>query len=180
MTPRDVATRVFSWFLLASVIAGALAIIVVPKASGARPLTVLSGSMEPTYDIGDVVIVRPVETTDLNIGDAITFQPVSDNPQLTTHRIIEVTYGSEGQLFVTQGDNNDARDPKPVRADQVRGEVWYSVPLVGYVSVWIAGDLVGSVLDLLAFGLLVYGGFVIVSGLVARRRDTDVTEESTA
>ena len=160
---RELLTLTFSCCLLAAVIASALGLIVVPKASDARPLTVLSGSMEPTYDIGDVVIVRSVDTDELVVGDVITFQAVSGEAGLTTHRIVGVTLGSEGRSFVTQGDNNDAPDPHPVLPEQVRGAVWYSVPLVGYVSVWVAGDLVGSMLDLIAFGFLVYGGCVIAS-----------------
>jgi signal peptidase I len=173
---RHFLTQVFSWFLLAAVIAGALALIVVPKASSARPLTVLSGSMEPTYDIGDVVIVRSVDTDSLQVGDAITFQAVSDDPQLTTHRIVEIAYGSEGRSFVTQGDNNDVPDLAPVTPEQVKGAVWYSVPVVGYVSVWLAGSWARDLLDLCAVGLLLYGGFHLVAGFVGRDRRSRAAE----
>ena len=162
--------RAFSVALLATVVIGALALIVVPKATGARPLTVLSGSMEPTYDIGSVVIVRPVDTDELAIGDVITFQPVSDDPRLTTHRIDGFAFGAEGKQFVTKGDNNDTVDLEPVTADQVQGEVWYSVPLVGYVSVWLAGGWVRTAINLFAVALLLYGGVLLAGGLVDRRR----------
>ncbi len=176
MTRRELANRVFSWFLVAAVVAGALALIVVPKATDARPLTVLSGSMEPTYDPGDVVIVREVDPDELKVGDVITFQPVSDDPQLTTHRIIEIAYGSEGQSFVTQGDNNGAPDLEPVTAEQVKGEVWYSVPVVGYVSVWLAGSWVRDLLDLFAIGLLLYGGYHLVAGFAGQGRRSRAPE----
>ncbi len=140
------------------------------------PLTVLSGSMEPTYDVGDVVIVRQVDPDDLKVGDAITFQPVSDDPQLTTHRIVEIAYGSEGRSFVTQGDNNDVPDLSPVTPDQVKGEVWYSVPAVGYVSVWLAGSWVRDLLDLVAVGLLLYGGYHLVAGFVGQSRRSRAPE----
>lgn len=167
---RSFLTQVFSWFLLAAVIAGALALIVVPKATGARPLTVLSGSMTGAYEIGDVVVVRPVDTDELGIGDVITFQARSDDPALTTHRIVGISYGSEGTAFVTRGDANTATDLSPIASEQVRGEVWYSVPLVGYLSVWLAGGWMRSAVDLIAIGLLLYGGWFIAAGLVDRRR----------
>ncbi len=48
--------------------------------------------------------------------------------------------------------------------------MWYSVPLVGYVSVWLAGER--TVLDLAAIGLLLYGGWFVLAGLRERRRRT--------
>ncbi len=171
---RSILTKVVSWGLLASVVLAAVALIVVPKATGAKPLTVLSGSMTGTYDVGDVVIVRPVDTDQLQVGDVITFQPVSDDPRLTTHRIIELTYGSEGTSFITKGDANGAIDLEPVTPEQVMGEVWYSVPVVGYASVWMASSWLGTVVQLVALGLLLYGAFFIVAGLLERRRRTEV------
>ena len=167
---RKFLTQVLSWFLLTAVIAGALALIVVPKASGARPLTVLSGSMTGSYEIGDVVVVKQVDTDELGIGDVITFQAQSGDPTLTTHRIVGMAYGSEGTQFVTKGDANDAADLSPISPEQVRGEVWYAVPRVGYVSVWLAGGWLRTAVDLFAVGLLLYGGWFITAGLIDRRR----------
>lgn len=167
---RRFLSQVVSWLLLATVIAGALALIVVPKAADAKPLTVLSGSMTGTYDVGDVVVVRPVDTDELGVGDVITFHPRADDPALTTHRIEAITVGSEGRRFVTRGDANNAVDLSPVEPGQVVGEVWYSVPLVGYLSVWVAGDWVRLTIDLVAIALLLYGGWFIAAGVVERRR----------
>ena len=167
---RRFVTQTVSWLLLATVIAGALALIVVPKAASAKPLTVLSGSMTGSYDIGDVVVVRPVDTDELGVGDVITFHPVADDPALTTHRIEAISVGSEGRQFVTRGDANNAADLSPVEPAQVVGEVWYSVPLVGYVSVWVAGDWVRLAIDLVAVALLLYGGWFVAAGMVERRR----------
>lgn len=162
--------QVLSWALLTAVIAGALSLIVVPKVAGALPLTVLSGSMTGAYEIGDVVISKPVNTDDLAIGDVITFQTRSDDPALTTHRIVGMAYGSEGTSFVTKGDANNASDLDPISPEQVRGKVWYSVPQVGYVSVWLAGGWMRSGVDLLAVGLLLYGGWFLTSGVLDRRK----------
>ncbi len=164
-------SRVTSWALLLVVVAAGLALIVVPKAAGGRPLTVLSGSMTGTYDIGDVVVVRPTDARALEVGQVITFQPVSEDPELTTHRIIAVNYGTEGLRYVTQGDANGAPDPEPVRPAQVKGEVWYSVPWVGYVSVWMATGWLGEAVQWFAIALIVYGGgFVALGSLEWMRR----------
>ena len=63
--------------LLGAVVAGALALIVVPKLNGARPLTVLSGSMIPTFDPGDVVVVRAADADHLR---SATSSPSSRSP----------------------------------------------------------------------------------------------------
>ncbi len=94
---RKFLGQALSFALLGLVIAGGLALIIVPKATGARPLTILSGSMTGTYDVGDVVVVKPVKTADLKIGDVITFQPFTDDPQLTTHRIVGMSFGITGE-----------------------------------------------------------------------------------
>ena len=173
-----IGSRVLSWLLLATVVAAGLALIAVPKANDAKPLTVLSGSMAPTYDPGDVVVVGRANATELKVGDVITFQAESGDPQLTTHRVVAVSYGSEGISYVTQGDANDAPDVEPVRPAQVRGEVWYSVPRVGYLSVWIASGWLGDVVDWVAVGLVLYGAAQIVVGLVRRRRQRRETSGS--
>ena len=54
------------------------------------------------------------------------------------------------------------------------GEVWYSVPLVGYVSVWVAGDWVRLAVDIVAIALLLYGGWFLAAGLLERRRREEV------
>jgi signal peptidase len=156
--------------LLGTVVLGGLALILVPKATGSRPLTVLTGSMTPTYLPGDVVIVRPADADNLQIGDVITFQAVSDDPRLTTHRIKSVVLTGEGRRYVTQGDANGAADPEPITPEQVRGTVWYSVPYVGYAATWVAGGTLRTLIDVAAGGLLLYGGYLVVTGAMDRRR----------
>ncbi|QZY29831.1 signal peptidase I [Nocardioides coralli] len=167
---RHVLTQVVSWCVLASVVVGAFALIVVPKATGSRPLTVLSGSMSGTYEIGDALIVRPVDAAELAVGDVITFQSVSDDPSLTTHRITAIAFGSEGRSFITKGDANGAVDPEPITEPQVMGKVWYSVPKVGYASVWMAGDWAQNAINALAGLLILYGLWHIGAGMLEKRR----------
>jgi signal peptidase len=162
--------QVLSVMLLGTVVVGGLVLVAVPKATGSKPLTVLSGSMTPTYAPGDVVVVRPVDTTRLQIGDVITFQPETGNPALTTHRIIEVVLTGDGREYVTQGDANGAPDGAPVTPAQVRGKVWYFVPLVGYVTTWASGASLRTAIDVLAVLLVLYGGHLLAAGILDRRR----------
>ncbi|MDY7558549.1 S26 family signal peptidase [Cryobacterium sp. 10C3] len=60
--------------ILLLVVAIALLLIVVPKATGSTPLTVLTSSMEPTLPPGTLIIVRPVTPDEIRIGDVVTYQ----------------------------------------------------------------------------------------------------------
>src|SRR5699024_2032677 len=107
------------------------AVVIIPKLLGGAGLTVLTGSMEPVYSPGDMVITVPQDS--YAVGDVVTFQPISGDPTLITHRIVAYRHGDDGVSFVTRGDAN-AYDDQPIIEQQVMGKVLYHVPLVGHVA----------------------------------------------
>jgi signal peptidase len=158
--------------VLGLVVGLALVLVVVPKLSGSTPLTVLTSSMEPALPPGTLLVVRPVETADVRVGDVMTYQIESGRPEVISHRVTEVVSSTDGSTaFVTKGDNNDAADESPVRPEQVRGVLWYSVPWVGFVNQAVNGHARGWIVPLLAVALFAYAGYMIVAGLLQRRRD---------
>lgn len=163
------ARRVVVWASFAVVMTLVLALVVVPKVTGAVPLTVRSGSMEPAIATGSIVVVRPVDVATIEVGDVITYQLRSGESVLVTHRVVGVDTG-DGIAFRTQGDANGAADAAPVQAGQVMGEVWYQVPWVGH----LVGDLDGSDRQLLvrivAALLIAYGAWLVTLDVVARKR----------
>ncbi len=151
---------------------GAL-VVAIPALSGATPMTILTSSMQPTYPPGTLIIVRPVETDDIRIGDAITYQLESGKPEVVTHRVISIAAGDVGKTFVTQGDNNAVADAKPVLPVQIRGEVWYSVPYIGFANTLVNGEARVWIVPGLAVLLFGYAGYMLASGVhqsVRRRR----------
>lgn len=157
--------------LLLLVVALAVLLVVLPKATGSTPLTVLTGSMEPALPPGTLLVVRPTPVEQVQVGDVVTYQIASGRPEVITHRVVGVTSAADGDLrFVLQGDANDEPDPEAVRPEQVRGVLWYSVPLVGWVNQAVAGEAGTWIVPLLAAGLLAYAAFMIVSGLLDARR----------
>jgi signal peptidase I len=165
---------VLSVMLLGLVVAAAAALVVVPKATGSVPLTVLTGSMSPTYDPGSVVVVRPTPTDELRVGDAITFQERSGDPAVVTHRIVAISFAGDGtRLFTTQGDANGAVDAAPVKEVQVRGKVWYSVPYVGHVATAVDPGTRETAVKVVAAALLVYAAASFASGAWGRRRKAE-------
>ncbi len=123
------------------VVALALLIVGVPAAVGGIPLTVLSGSMRPTYQPGDLVVIKPKDPQEIRIGEVITFQVKSGESELITHRVIERQSATDGTVsFVTQGDANNAPDENAIRDVQIHGTVWYRIPMLGWVNNLINGE----------------------------------------
>ena len=161
---RAIRSGAFAVVLLA-VLALAAAVAVVPRVLGGSALTVLTGSMEPTYAPGDMVISAPADR--YRIGDVVTFQPVSDDPTLITHRIVAVSQGADGPEYVTRGDAN-GNDDEPIVEAQVMGSVRYHIPYLGHVSM-LAGEHRGTIIIIAGAALIGYGVFATASALLQQR-----------
>lgn len=160
-----------SGLLLLFVGIGILA-IAVPAATGATALTVLTSSMEPSLPPGTMVVVRPVVLDDIQPGDVMTYQLRSGEPLLITHRVTQRLHAADGTLrFVTKGDNNAAADPDTVRAEQVRGTVWYVIPYVGWVSNFVTGEARVWLIPLAVGALIVYAAWMYISAARDRIRN---------
>lgn len=122
-----------SGFILAVVIVIVLALLV-PRAFGYDIFAVLSGSMEPTYHVGSIVYVDKNQSPEeIKAGDPIAFY--KEKGVVATHRAIETD--KENKQFVTKGDANDSKDPEPISYQQFIGKAVLSIPLLGYVSIYI-------------------------------------------
>jgi signal peptidase len=166
--------------LLAVVLLLAALVVVVPAASGSTPYTILTSSMEPGMPPGTLVIVKPIDPTDVKIGTIVTYQLYSGESEVVTHRVIEIRSPSlpgEDPSFITKGDANSEPDAKPVMAVQLRGAVWYSVPLIGWVNNVVNGDMRAVVIPIVAGLLFLYAGWSIVSAQIDRRRRRRREEE---
>lgn len=103
-----------------------------PRIFGLEMFVVTSGSMEPSIDLGDVIMVNIGKVYPV-AGDVITFRP-GEPVLFVTHRVVEVRQaaGSPAE-YVTKGDANPSNDLVPVRSDQVVGAVTAVVPSLGWV-----------------------------------------------
>lgn len=112
--------NIICWTLIA-VLTAAIVIFMTTKISGGTPTVfgysihrIVSGSMEPTLEIGDVILSTEVkDTSDVHVGDIVTFQGDSrfDN-QKVTHRVLVSSYddGKGNIVIVTKGDANAIDD----------------------------------------------------------------------
>ncbi|MCU1437016.1 MAG: putative signal peptidase [Naasia sp.] len=154
-----------------AMLALAALVLVIPVAGGATPLTVLTGSMEPTLPPGTLIVVKRTPAAAIQLGDVVTYQIKPDEPAVVTHRVVEVRSLSNGTFqFVTMGDANDAPDLNPVVEGQVKGVVWYSVPLVGWVTTGLIGQHRAWLLPLVGVGLLAIAAGSLISTVRDSRR----------
>ena len=101
---------------------------------GFKVFTVISGSMEPEYSVGDLIYVKDVDINSIKVGDPITFV-LNEELVVATHRVVEID--SENQQFYTKGDANKTIDSSPVHYNNVIGVPKFKIPLLGYVSDFI-------------------------------------------
>ncbi|MBS8266601.1 signal peptidase I [Mesobacillus boroniphilus] len=158
---------VFSVFLLM------LIMVVSSRVSGQEPelfgyqfKTVLSGSMEPTFKTGSLILVKKAENpTILEKHDVITFRQNEMN--IITHRIMEVIKQGENVLYRTKGDHNENEDMNPVNSQNVLAVYsGITIPLVGYLLKYASSPLgIGLLLIIPGLLLLVYSAWTIYQAL---------------
>ncbi|MBQ2828143.1 MAG: signal peptidase I [Clostridia bacterium] len=180
---------IFSAIIFVICLALLAVVIITPKSengskvvniAGYSIMTVLTGSMEPDYKVGDIVIVKKTVTDELKVKDVITFY--SNDPtmegQIVTHRIIDITEENGQRLFETKGDNNQIADLEKVEEEDVIGKVQGRVPYVGKAANFMQTNRT-------AFFLIVILPMLVIMALevkdiivIARSGDEDESEES--
>ncbi|MEM3590456.1 MAG: signal peptidase I [Candidatus Bathyarchaeia archaeon] len=105
-------------------------------------MVVVGGSMLPTYQEGDLVVVQGVSPREIAVGDIIVFKSpphLADNAII--HRVIGIVERDGKRYFVTKGDNNpapDRFDPLPgIPEDYVIGRVVAQAPRIGLLALWL-------------------------------------------
>ncbi len=103
-----------------------------PAIAGHQMYIVLSGSMNPAFDAGSMVFVKPTNPREINKGEIITYRGLGDRQQLVSHRVVSVNHTEDGITFTTKGDANDVPDPNPLPARNLVGKVVLAIPYLGY------------------------------------------------
>jgi len=132
-------------------------------------MVVVSGSMVPTLEIGDLIIVRGVDPGEITVGTIIVFHdPSNYNPQLNLdvlsvtgmRLIVHRVYGLEQKgneiYFRTKGDHNPVPDPWIIPANYVVGVVIGRIPYVGTVIMKLREPFGRGVIIILILVLVIY------------------------
>lgn len=99
-----------------------------------RPVVIYSGSMRPTFEVGDIVVFARKNPARLVKGDVIAFRGKGSRIP-TVHRIVRIEERNNKIYFTTKGDNNRLPDYPQVMEDNVVGKVVARLPKVGWASI---------------------------------------------
>lgn len=105
-----------------------------------RLFTVVSGSMEPKYSIGDVLLAKEVDVEDIKVGDSISYLGTSGQfkNKVITHEVIQIIIEEDGSyLFQTKGIANVSADPI-VKEEQVYGKIVHEANLLSAIYKLVA------------------------------------------
>ena len=133
-------------------IASYVVILIIVLIAAQRLNVVVSGSMEPAFYRGDIVLVEKADflginefnASDVKVGDVVVYDAAwYDQPVI--HRIINITDINGTTMYVIKGDNNDSPDPYYVTSSQIKEKVvtvddnLVVIPKIGYLSLWLRG-----------------------------------------
>ena len=127
-----------------------------------RLFTVVSQSMLPVYDIGDVLVAKEVEPSKIKEGDIVSYLGNYNNfdGKVITHRVVNIEKRADGKYYYrTKGDANLVEDPI-VMEDQLYGVVVYKSFILSLVY-RIVGTQVGFFLFIIVPILFIIGSEMI-------------------
>ena len=110
----------------------------VPSLGGYLPLIVLTDSMYPEIQGGDLIICYKGEPEDVQAGDVIAyFDPAGNGTSIVSHRVQEVVMDGDEYTWITKGDANNTVDALPVTEDDLVGEYIKRVPGAGNIAMFM-------------------------------------------
>lgn len=110
----------------------------VPSVGGWLPLIVLTDSMYPEIESGDLIICHTEEAENIKDGDIIAFfDPAGNGTTIVTHRVIDVTTQDGALAFQTKGDANNVEDAMLVPAEDLVGVYQRRIPNMGNVAMFM-------------------------------------------
>lgn len=135
-----------------------LLLAVGPHVLGYRTMTMLTDSMAPEIQSGDITVVTAIDVEDVTEGMVLAYHmPIGDG-SLVTHRVISVEHAADGSVQVrTKGDANAEMDPWTATLE---GDTAYRlravVPGLGHLVTVLRTPVVNQV--------LVYGAPLLLAG----------------
>lgn len=135
-------------------------------------VVVISGSMEPAFQRGDVLFLWNRNELN-NVGDVVVYE-VEGKEIPIVHRVLREHHettenpssGPKRQLLLTKGDNNAGNDISLYakrniylqKENDIIGTVKGYVPKIGYITIWISENQYAK------FALL---GMIVLSSLIS-------------
>lgn len=107
-----------------------------------KPMAVMSNSMKPIFNRGDMVVLRQTGEADkIEIGDVVQY---NHKGVAVTHRVVRTVEEGDVIKYITKGDNSKSDDPWLVSQDMIGGVVIGRVPLIGFPTVILHEIMLGK------------------------------------
>ena len=123
---------------------------------GYRLYIIMSGSMEPTIQVKDLIVTKTVD--EAKEGDIIAFE---NGNIVTVHRVIKVYTEGNTRLYETKGDSNNVKDQGLVQQSQVKGKVAFKLPFLGKAMIFMQTHFVAF---MVVVGILIF--IIIIRRLI--------------
>lgn len=148
----------------------------VPSVGGYLPLFVLTDSMYPEIESGDLIICQTIDPSEIKVGDVISFfDPEGNGTSVVTHKVIEILNEDGTPSFRTQGTNNNTPDALPVPAENLVGIYRTRIPGAGSVAMFLQ-----TTPGLIVCIVLPVGIFVAYEVIRRRKFDKEKQEDTKA
>lgn len=144
---------------------------------GYRMFTVVTGSMKPKYNIGDVLVIKTTKPSQIKVGDDVSYlgELGSFKDKIVTHQIIGIETSKTGErIFRVKGIANLVEDPL-ISGDQIYGVVKYKTYVLSMIT-----KIIATKQGMFLF-IIIPIGYMIVSEIIAmllakeaRRRNNDI------
>ena len=148
----------------------------VPNVAGTLPLIVLTDSMYPVIESGDLIICRTEEPENIQVGDVIAFfDPAGNGSSIVTHRVVEVTEQNGEIAWRTKGDNNNTEDRLLVPADKLVA-VYHDTRLAGFGNVALFMQTTPGLIVCVVCPILLLVGYDMIRRRMyekSNKKDTD-------
>lgn len=110
----------------------------IPTIFGYSTMSVLTGSMRPYLQPGDMIVDKTIRTEEVKAGDVVTYKV---GGSIVTHRVMEVIEEGGKLLFRTRGDANNTDDGNPISEEHLIGKVIFRIPYGGYAARFVRSPI---------------------------------------
>ncbi len=110
-----------------------------PSVAGLKTFVIISGSMEPYLEIGDIVIIKKCEQSEIKEGDIISFR---SGESIITHRINKIVKENNNIRYETKGDNNNISDKNYVKYEDIEGKMVQKISHLGNIILLLKNKVV--------------------------------------
>lgn len=137
---------------------------------GYRSYIIVSNSMYPFLEYGDVILVKEVNYDEIKVNDIVTYQGLVGEfkDKVITHEVIEIFYEEDVKVLKTKGRANTVVDYS-VYEEQVYGKYVYKFILISFINKIVRNEIGFIFLIFIPLGILLVLEFINIVKETRRR-----------